>query len=611
MDGNFRNIEVKIPGGKYSLSYRQGYFAMDAALPGSAMSTRNQEVQKLAAQNPGAVDPLLPFMDLGMPQSEQILYTAKILPLAPKADAGAAEQSQTKTAGQRYTVDFSIVLNDLDLKLDSGGLHKGMLNVSLLAYDKYGKVASRKEHLVALNIKPDVYAIYQQKGVQLHTEIDVPKGQYWLRTGVYDQGSRKVGTMEIALDSVVPVQSVVPVNASIPLGIPAKDAAILPARNDEKVNVEQLEHALAALHGKKDQDLAKRLGGMELKERLSSEKLATIEAGLPGEKSRMALLAMADASAFLQLPTAEIPATAPPDIDTQRLILSRAADNVIASIHKFPDFFARQTTNRFHDLKLMSFSTYDEPTILERQPFQPLDSFTNTVYYRDGQEVVDTTERPGQDKPVPRDGLVNWGVFGPLQRIVMTDIYKGKLGWGHWEQRPTGPVAVFRYAIPKEKSDYVVKYCCLGFPNGELRVTQSVPAFHGEIAIDAQTGAVYRVVILTDLTRGDPVFQADVMVEYEPVEIGGKLYICPRKSVSITTAVSPIFRQVCPAGIGVLELDCTRPDPTKPKETAINETVYDSYHVFRSEARIVPEGEAVQGDKTPPDSSAPVPSPKP
>ena len=493
MDGTYRKIEVKVGGGTFNVSYRRGYFARDTGLPGGELRLRAQAIHKLAAENPGAVDPLLPYMDLGMPQSEQILYTAKIQPMAAKADTPGAEQDKKKTGGQSYSVDFSIVLKDLDLKLDADGTHKGMLNVSLLAYDKYGKVASRKEHLVALNIKPDVYAIYQQSGLPMRTEVEVPKGQYWLRTGVYDQGSRKVGTMEIALDSVVPVQASIPLQALVPLPASTKIDAILPSRPTEKVTVEQLQQRLAAAQGKKDQDLAKRLGGMELRERLNSEKLAKMEADLPGEKSRMALLVLADASAFLQLPKAEAPAIAPPDVDTQRLILKKAAENVIASIQKFPDFFARQTTNRFHDLKLSYFSTNPEPIILERQPFQPLDSFTNTVYYRNGQEVVDTTEKPRQDKSIPRDGLVNWGVFGPLQHIVMTDIYKGKIGWGHWEQRATGPVAVFRYAIPKESSDYVVKYCCLGFPNGKQRESHSVPAFHGEIAIDAETGAVYRL----------------------------------------------------------------------------------------------------------------------
>jgi hypothetical protein len=53
-----------------------------------------------------------------------------------------------------------------------------------------------------LKIKPDVYAVFQNTGVQLHAEIGVPKGNFWLRTGVYDQASQKVGTLEVPLSSV-------------------------------------------------------------------------------------------------------------------------------------------------------------------------------------------------------------------------------------------------------------------------------------------------------------------------------------------------------------------------------------------------------------------------
>jgi hypothetical protein len=61
--------------------------------------------------------------------------------------------------------------------------------------------------VVQWNLKPDVYAVYQKAGVPMHFEIELPKGQYWLRMGVYDQGSRKVGTMEVALSSVVALQA--------------------------------------------------------------------------------------------------------------------------------------------------------------------------------------------------------------------------------------------------------------------------------------------------------------------------------------------------------------------------------------------------------------------
>jgi hypothetical protein len=207
MDGGYRKIDLKVAGGKFNVSYRRGYYALDMDLPGSAMGTRQQKINKLAAQNPGAVDPLLPFMDLGMPQSEQILYMVHIQQLAPKADAATAEPNREKSAGQGYALDFAIDLKDLYLKLDSDGLHKGGINLSLVAYDRYGKVWGRKDLVVPLNIKPELYTVYQKTGVQMHTEIEVPTGQYWLRTGIYDQGTRKVGTMEVALSSVVPLQA--------------------------------------------------------------------------------------------------------------------------------------------------------------------------------------------------------------------------------------------------------------------------------------------------------------------------------------------------------------------------------------------------------------------
>ena len=587
MDGNFRKIDVKVAGGKYSLSYRRGYFAIDAALPGSAMSVRNQEVQKLVAQNPGAVDPLLPYMDLGMPQSQQILYKVRTVPAAEGENEPADKKDK-----RHYKLDFAIDVQDLKLDLNPDGVHRGTLNLSLVVYDRYGNVISRESHLAALNIKPDAYATFQNTGVQLHSELAVPKGNYWLRTGVYDQGSLKVGTMEIALDSVVPLQvstvtkrTMESEDAKMP-ALPAP--AVLPVRAAKQITVEQLEHLLADAHGKRDQDLSKQLGGIQLYERLSSPRLVKIQASLPGEKSRLALMALADASVFLQLPPAEIPATAPPDVDAQKQILSRAALYLVASIHKLPDFSAEKTTTRFHDLKVLELSEGSAPIIREHQPFQLIDSFSNSVYYRNGQEVDEANGKQGKTLSRVSNGMVNWGVFGPLLRIAMTDISNGNVEWGHWEQRETGPMAVFRYAIPKEKSTYTVKYCCFGTPNTGLRPFETIPPFHGEIAIDPVTGAVYRLLLITDLSPSDPIFQAQTVVEYEPVEIGGRTYICPRKSVTLTTAITQIMHQGCWGNVGATS-DCSPIEVAKPKDTAINDTEYDSYHVFGSEMRIVPQ----------------------
>jgi VWFA-related protein len=211
MDGTFRKIDVQVAGGKYNLSFRRGYFALDADLPGAAMATRNQAVQKLAAANPDAVDPLLPFMDLGMPQSEQILFEALIHPLPAKTEAGAnkggvapvSASPAAKGAQNSYSVDFAVDLKDLRLTRYTDGSHRGTLNVSLIAYDRYGRIAGRKDQIVTLNLKPDTYDLFGKAGVQIHEEIEVPaKGQFWLRTGIFDQASHKVGTLEIPLSSV-------------------------------------------------------------------------------------------------------------------------------------------------------------------------------------------------------------------------------------------------------------------------------------------------------------------------------------------------------------------------------------------------------------------------
>jgi VWFA-related protein len=202
MDGAFRKIEVKVGDGEFSLSYRRGYFAIEEGLPGSALAERNRKIQKLNAKNPAFIDPLLPFMDLGMPQAQQILFEARIQPASANDQPSMHEAQTAPKPGDRYTVAFAIDLKDLRLKLDPDGNHKGKLNISLIAYDRYGNIGSRNDQIIALDIKPDVYAFFQNYGVQFNADIAVPKGQFWLRTGIYDQATQRVGTMEIPLTSV-------------------------------------------------------------------------------------------------------------------------------------------------------------------------------------------------------------------------------------------------------------------------------------------------------------------------------------------------------------------------------------------------------------------------
>jgi hypothetical protein len=93
------------------------------------------------------------------------------------------------------------------------------------------------------------------------------------------------------------------------------------------VTVEQLGQILAGIRGEPDAEVANQLSKLELMERLNDAELAPWIAGLHGRKSRRALLALADESAFFPPPPANVLSNIPPpDLTEQRCIVSLADD---------------------------------------------------------------------------------------------------------------------------------------------------------------------------------------------------------------------------------------------------------------------------------------------
>jgi hypothetical protein len=228
-------------------------------------------------------------------------------------------------------------------------------------------------------------------------------------------------------------------------------------------------------------------------------------------------------------------------------------------------------------------------------------SSSATVLYRDGREVREvlgeTGAKDARDTP-SSNGLNAWGVFGPLLSTVMEDVLRGKMIWSHWEQGPTGPLAVFRYEVLEGRSHYEVSYCCVGSNSGDFKripspLFETVPGYHGEIAVDPVSGAILRLVLQTDLQPTLPIVRADTIVEYGPEEIGGETYICPVKSVSASkSAVSSVNAPWFYTGT-----------TTGPKMTTLNDAVFRQYHLFRGETRILPQGK----DERDTNPTAPVP----
>jgi VWFA-related protein len=360
-------------------------------------------------------------------------------------------------------------------------------------------------------------------------------------------------------------------------------AMALPSLAAKRANVEQLRQMLSAPTAKTDGDQAWQIGDVQPTERISAANLAILSKLAMGEKSRKALIAVADESQFLDPPASELPTRGSPDIATQRQIMGLVASYVSKTIPKLPNFFATRVTTRFEDTPLLQLPG----DFIPFEPMHPVGASSETVLYRDGREVVDTGEtKVKQSRPMVQ-GLTTWGVFGPVLGTVLVDAAQSKLGWGHWEQGAHGLEAVFTYAVPKEKSNYAVDFCCTAeesaVVSANVRQFHQITGYHGELVVDPASGTILRLVLEADLKPTDPVVKADILVDYGAVEIGGKTYFCPVKVISIALAQT---LQVNPRYKFALA------NQMQPLKNSLNDVALEEFHVFRAESRVLAENEA-------------------
>jgi hypothetical protein len=96
-------------------------------------------------------------------------------------------------------VDFAVSPSDLHLTKSTDGKRHGEIEVMLVAYDHGGKILNIVKRKSALTMDPKTYEGVQKAGLQAYEEIDVPQGEVYLRTGVFDLTSGNCGTLGIPL----------------------------------------------------------------------------------------------------------------------------------------------------------------------------------------------------------------------------------------------------------------------------------------------------------------------------------------------------------------------------------------------------------------------------
>jgi len=351
--------------------------------------------------------------------------------------------------------------------------------------------------------------------------------------------------------------------------------AAWPARGLELVTVAQLEQRLAArqpsdaakpMQALRDYQLSELLGSLELTERLSDARRARIEQKLQtGTQGKQALQLLADRSAFLDPPADELPALPAPDAETQKRLIASAGSNVLKNLKRLPNFFATRTTVHYSGVPV----DMNRNSLGMRVGMYSEGEASREITFRDGEEVIDPMKAKPADEVVEA-GFETWGEFGPEPLVILMDAARSTIEFNHWENASTGVVAVFHFSVPRIGSHYEVHYKC---PTTEP--FHDNPAYHGSFSIDPATGALMRITLETESQPGDPITHVASVIEYSPMVIGERSYVCPVRSLA--TAVEEV---------GACAAKHRNPKLDQPV-LMLNESSFTDYHRLGSTARIL------------------------
>jgi VWFA-related protein len=400
------------------------------------------------------------------------------------------------------------------------------------------------------------------------------------------------------------------------------------AHAEKRMTVAQLQEMLQAASSthRTDADVARELAGAAVSERISPLTLQKLQHASLGPKSIEALRVVADGSVFLPLPANEIPNRAAPDLATQKVIMGLAVNYVVRTVPLLPNLMATRVTEHFADLP----DTGRPADAFVSGGLYELGVMHKTITYRDGRETDDPVEqalsevRSGR-KSYVTTGLTSWGEFGPILSLVLLDAAKSKLGWARWESWDGKPAAVFQFSVDRAISHYTLQYRKSGpgervdshyatrddgasagmTKDDNPSLVRETAGYHGTFTVDPETGMIHQIEIQANLASDDILRRADIVVQYGPVQIADKTYICPIHSLAISAALEP-----------------HQSDPTAPivtvKELQLNDVTFTNYRRFGSEATLVMNasdedktgsGAGESGEEVTSNSPAPAPLP--
>jgi len=349
--------------------------------------------------------------------------------------------------------------------------------------------------------------------------------------------------------------------------------AALPAQTS--LTVREFENFLLSRHAQTESDalLARQLAFIQLSQQLTDAKLAKLVPKLRiGPQSAEQIELIAAASVFDVPPPDDLPSQSPPDSLEQNRILQAAREYAHVFARRLPDFLAVRSTQSYDNAPQFPAgkrSRKSEPVFL----IHFVGARRRQVAVRGGLEASASHADSGAPDSDHAEGMTTWGEFGPLLTTVVDDAQAGTIAWSRWQNGAGGArLAVFHYTVPRSAShDFVDLWSSGPLASPPLRSFSDKPAYQGELYIDPASGTILGITLNAELSPESPVLLSRLAVQYAPVEIAGKMYVCPVRGV----AVSVVHNQ-----------DMELMDGGRP-ERFVNLVYFTEYHKFASTSRIL------------------------
>jgi hypothetical protein len=199
-DGRYHAISIKVDRPGVHLVYRKGYNAEDpvqmahTTASGHPLTTPESHADALAA----ALSPIAP-------PATQLQFDVRVEPSTEPENPfdppvmGQLNPKLRSAPLTRYYLLFTLPQSQIAFADAGGGTYSAAVEFDVAAFDPDGKLVTILSQTQKLPLTNEEYGEFIATPFQFFQQIDLPRGQFTLRVGVFDGVSNKLGTLEIPL----------------------------------------------------------------------------------------------------------------------------------------------------------------------------------------------------------------------------------------------------------------------------------------------------------------------------------------------------------------------------------------------------------------------------